>query len=51
VHGDFIKSIRALVMDKDKKLKWQYTLTDPLLSAASAMLRPLGKHPLGFMDK
>ena len=33
-------------MDKDKKPKWQYTLTDPLLSAASAMLRPLGKNPL-----
>jgi hypothetical protein len=51
VHRDFIRGIRALVIDKDKKPKWQYSLKDALLSAASAMLRPLGKHPLDFMDK
>ena len=48
--GDFIEGIRALVIDKDKSPKWQHTLTDPLLSAASAMLRPLGPLSLDLTE-
>ena len=48
--GDFIEGIRALVIDKDKSPKWQHSLTDPLLSAASAMLRPLGPLSLDLTE-
>jgi enoyl-CoA hydratase len=48
--GDFIEGIRALVIDKDKSPKWQHGLTDPLLSAASAMLRPLGPLSLDLTE-
>lgn len=48
--GDFIEGIRALVIDKDKSPKWQHALTDPLLSAASAMLRPLGPLSLDLTE-
>ena len=48
--GDFIEGIRALVIDKDKTPKWQHSLTDSLLPAASAMLRPLGVHSLDLTE-
>ena len=48
--GDFIEGIRALVIDKDKSPKWQHGLTDPLLAAASAMLRPLGPLSLDLTE-
>ena len=48
--GDFIEGIRALVIDKDKNPKWQHALTDPLLSATSAMLRPLGPDSLDLTE-
>jgi hypothetical protein len=39
-----------LVIDKDKTPKWQHSLTDSLLPAASAMLRPLGVHSLDLTE-
>ena len=49
-HGDFIEGIRALVIDKDRRPKWQHALTEPLTSAASAMLRPLGPDSLDLTE-
>ena len=48
--GDFIEGIRAMVIDKDKSPKWQHSLTESLLPAASAMLRPLGANSLNLTE-
>ena len=48
--GDFIEGIRAMVIDKDRSPKWQHSLTDSLLPAATAMLRPLGAQTLDLTE-
>jgi hypothetical protein len=39
-----------MVIDKDKSPKWRHAMTDPLLPAVSAMLRPLGLHSLDITE-
>ena len=48
--GDFIEGIRAMVIDKDRSPKWQHSLIDSLLPAATAMLLPLGAQTLDLTE-
>ena len=46
--SDFLEGIRAAVIDKDRSPKWQHTLDNPPLMAATRMLMPLGPETLTF---
>ena len=39
-----------MVIDKDESPKGRHAMTDALLPAASAMLRPLGPHSLDLTE-
>jgi 3-hydroxyisobutyrate dehydrogenase len=45
-HGDFLEGIRAAIIDKDRRPRWQYADQDVPPVAVSKMLMPLGKNAL-----
>lgn len=47
-HGDFLEGIRAQIIDKDRKPRWQYADLAVPARAVSAMLAPLGDDTLTF---
>ncbi len=48
--GEFIEGIRALIIDKDKRPKWQFGLDDNMMLKATKMLMPLGKDTLDLTE-
>lgn len=45
-HGDFLEGIRAAIIDKDRRPKWQFADGTVPATAVSKMLMPLGKMAL-----
>ncbi|NKX72660.1 enoyl-CoA hydratase/isomerase family protein [Rhodobacteraceae bacterium R_SAG3] len=48
--GDLLEGVRALIIDKDKSPKWQYTDGTVPAVAVSHMLQPLGPNALSFEE-
>ncbi len=40
--GDFLESMRAAIIDKDRRTNWHYNLTEVPQKASQSMLPPLG---------
>lgn len=49
-HGDLLEGIRAAIIDKDRRPKWQYADLRVPAIAVSKMLMPLGKNALTLED-
>lgn len=49
-YADFLEGIRAAIIDKDRNPNWKHSLNDPIDSAVTKMLMPLGKNSLKFKE-
>ena len=50
-HGDLLEGIRAAIIDKDRRPRWQFAGASVPAASVSKMLMPLGKNALKLEEK